>query len=68
MLERSIRSDVASLRAVLAPRSVVVVGAGSHPDSIGRLVLRQLVEGGFTGPVHLVSRHTTDYSGAADAP
>ena len=63
MLERSIRSHVASLRPMLTPRSVVVVGAGSHPDSIGRLVLRQLVEGGFAGPVHLVSRHTTDFSG-----
>src|SRR5690349_19483275 len=61
MLERSIRSDVASLRPVLAPRSVVVVGAGSHPDSVGRLVLRQLVAGGFTGPIHLVTRHPTGF-------
>ena len=61
MLERSIQSDVASLRPVLAPHSVVVVGAGSHPDSVGRLVLRQLVAGGFTGPLHLVTRHTTGF-------
>jgi GNAT superfamily N-acetyltransferase/predicted CoA-binding protein len=62
MLERSIQSDVTSLRPVLAPRSVVVIGAGSRPESVGRLVLRQLVEGGFTGPVHLVTRHTTDFA------
>lgn len=68
MLERSIRSDVASLRPVLAPRSVVVVGAGSHPSSVGRLVLRQLVEGGFAGPLHLVSRHTAGFPGVRTYP
>ncbi len=63
MLDRSIRSDVASLRAVLAPRSVVVVGVGSRPRSVGRLVLRQLVEGGFTGTVDVVSRHRSAVGG-----
>lgn len=45
----------ASLRPLLRPRSVAVVGASRKPDSLGAKVLRNLVTGGFTGPVFPVN-------------
>ncbi len=66
MLDRSVRADVESLRPVLAPRSVVVVGLGSRPDSVGRLVLGQIVAGGFTGPVDVVTSHPSGLPGVRE--
>jgi acyl-CoA synthetase (NDP forming)/GNAT superfamily N-acetyltransferase len=53
--ERERVSDIASLAAVLRPASVVVVGAGRRPGSVGHAVLRNLVDGGFTGTVTAVN-------------
>ncbi|MDT0449533.1 bifunctional acetate--CoA ligase family protein/GNAT family N-acetyltransferase [Streptomyces hesseae] len=50
-------ADVASLRPLLRPRSVAVVGAGHRPASVGRAILRNLRANGFTGPVHVVNPH-----------
>ncbi|MFC4944915.1 GNAT family N-acetyltransferase [Pseudonocardia sp. GCM10023141] len=63
VLDRAAHADLESLRPVMAPRSVVVIGAGRRPDSVGRLVLRQIVEGGFTGPVHVVNPHAAAVGG-----
>ena len=49
-------ASVASLRPVLAPRSVAVVGASSDPASVGGRVLRSIVAGGFAGVVWPVNR------------
>jgi acyl-CoA synthetase (NDP forming) len=46
---------VASLRPLLAPRSVAVVGASAREDSVGGAIYRSIVVGGFEGvaaPVH----------------
>ncbi|MFL6072097.1 MAG: GNAT family N-acetyltransferase [Mycobacteriales bacterium] len=48
-------ADVASLRALLAPASVAVVGAGRNPGGIGRAVLDNLLAAGFPGPVYPVN-------------
>ena len=46
------------LQALLAPKSIAVVGASPRERSLGRIVLRNLREGGFAGPIHLVNlRH-----------
>ena len=50
-------ADVASLRYVLAPRSVVVIGAGVRTKSVGHQVLRNLIAGGYTGSVYVVNAH-----------
>ncbi|MFF9689449.1 GNAT family N-acetyltransferase [Streptomyces sp. NPDC014623] len=50
-------ADVASLRPLLTPRSVVVVGAGRRPGSVGRSVLRNLRRTGFPGPLYAVNPH-----------
>ncbi|MFF3554116.1 GNAT family N-acetyltransferase [Streptomyces tsukubensis] len=50
-------AGVAGLLPLLRPRSVVVVGAGHRPGSMGRAILRNLRGHGFTGPVHTVNLH-----------
>ena len=42
-------------RAILNPRSVVVIGASRHPDKVGHVVLRNIVESGFPGKVYPVN-------------
>src|SRR6266571_2496635 len=44
-----------SLSAILRPRSIAVVGASRHPQSIGREILHNLVRSGFTGPIFPVN-------------
>src|SRR6266536_21726 len=53
--DRERAADVASMRAVLAPRSVAVVGASGRPRAVGHEVLRNLLDGGFTGTVYAVN-------------
>ena len=52
---RESQADVASLRPLLRPRSVVVVGASRRRATVGRAILRNIVTGGFTGPVYAVN-------------
>ena len=60
---REERADVASLTAVLAPRSVVVVGAGRGPESVGHAVLANLVRAGFSGRLAVVNPHAAQVCG-----
>ena len=50
--------------AVLAPRSVVVVGAGRGPESVGHAVLANLVRAGFPGRL-AVNPHAGQVYGVA---
>jgi acyl-CoA synthetase (NDP forming)/GNAT superfamily N-acetyltransferase len=50
-------ADVASLHRLLMPRSVVVVGAGRSPGSVGRAVLRNMRRSGFAGKMFAVNPH-----------
>jgi acetyl coenzyme A synthetase (ADP forming)-like protein len=43
------------LDAIFRPRSVAVIGASRRPLSIGREIIHNLVESGFTGPVYPVN-------------
>jgi acyl-CoA synthetase (NDP forming)/RimJ/RimL family protein N-acetyltransferase len=56
-------AERASLRALLAPASVAVVGAGHRPGSVGHETLRGLREYGFTGPLHAVNRSGAPVAG-----
>ena len=49
-LAREHRAEAISVARLVAPESVVVVGAGRDPASLGHRLLRHLLEGGFTGP------------------
>nr|WBO76075.1 GNAT family N-acetyltransferase [Streptomyces sp. SBE_14.2] len=53
--ERGRAADVASLRPLLRPESVAVVGAGRKPGSVGRAVLHQIRSGGYTGRLFAVN-------------
>jgi acetyltransferase len=53
--ERERLSTVASIRNVMAPRSIAVVGASRQPGSIGQLVFQNIMEGGFSGVVYPVN-------------
>ncbi|MFV2119597.1 GNAT family N-acetyltransferase, partial [Streptomyces sp. Act-28] len=52
---REQRAEARSVQRLLAPGSVAVVGAGRAPGGVGRTVLRNLVDAGFTGRVHAVN-------------
>jgi acyl-CoA synthetase (NDP forming)/GNAT superfamily N-acetyltransferase len=54
--ERDHFAAVASLRAILAPSSVAVVGAADTPGNVGRAVLANIAAGGFEGVVTPVNR------------
>src|SRR5881628_627799 len=50
------RDDVdRTLSAILRPRSIAVVGASRHETSIGREILHNLIEYGFSGPIYPVN-------------
>ena len=54
MERREHRAEAASVRRILRPRSVVVVGDLVNPGSPGTRVVDNLRAGGFVGAVHLV--------------
>ncbi|TQK50018.1 acyl-CoA synthetase (NDP forming) [Streptomyces sp. SLBN-118] len=54
---RASTADVASLKPLLRPRTVAVVGAGRKAGSVGRAVLRNLRTGGFAGRLDAVNPH-----------
>ncbi|PSL57313.1 acyl-CoA synthetase (NDP forming) [Saccharothrix carnea] len=66
--DREQAADVASLRAVLKPTSVVVVGASRKPSSVGNAVLANLVDGGFTGALYAVNPHARQILGVQCHP
>src|SRR5829696_646526 len=47
--------SVYRLDKLFEPRSVALVGASPREGSLGRMVLRNLREAGFPGPIHLVN-------------
>ncbi len=61
-------ANAASLRPLLAPTSVVVVGAGRRSGSVGHEVLRNILEGGFTGRVFAVNPHSSSILGVDCVP
>ena len=54
--ERDHRGVVASLRAVLAPTSIAIVGASDAPDDPGGAVLSNVVDGHFQGVATPINR------------
>ncbi len=56
-------SSPASLDAIFRPRSVAVVGASRQPDSLGRVVLHNLLAGDFSGIIFPVNPHASSIHG-----
>ena len=66
--ERERSADVASLRHVLAPASVAVIGVSQSGGSAGRAILRNITTGGFTGPVYAVGAGPAELDGVLCVP
>jgi acyl-CoA synthetase (NDP forming)/GNAT superfamily N-acetyltransferase len=66
--EREQSADVASLRHVLTPASVAVIGASRRPGSVGRAILQNIIDGGFPGPVYAVNPSAAELDGVPCVP
>ncbi|EFF93554.1 acetyltransferase, GNAT family protein, partial [Streptomyces sp. e14] len=53
---REQRAEARSVRRLLVPGSVAVVGVGRAPGGVGRSILDHIRDGGFTGRLHAVNR------------
>ena len=54
-MSREHRSESRSVRAVLHPRSVAVIGASRREDTVGRAFFDDMVAAGFAGEVYAVN-------------
>jgi acetyl coenzyme A synthetase (ADP forming)-like protein len=61
--ERNRLATAASIRPLLAPRAVAVIGASRNPSNIGRRVLDALVASGFIGSIYVVNSHAAEVGG-----
>jgi len=52
-------STVASICNILSPKSVAVVGASRSPHTLGHIVLRCILQNGYTGVVYPVNPNAT---------
>src|SRR5260370_5365149 len=53
------------LDRLLSPRSLAVVGASPHENSVGRHIIANIISAGFSGPVHVVNPHYGEIEGLA---
>jgi len=61
--ERERSADAASLRHVLAPESVVVIGAGRRRGAAGRVILDNIRAGGYAGRCYAVNPRARQIGG-----
>ena len=54
MEAREHRAESVSVRALLNPTSVVLVGASRHEGTIGHQLLKDIIHGGFAGELYVV--------------
>ena len=66
--ERERSAGVASLRHVLTPASIAVIGASRRPGSVGRAILHNITTGGFPGPVYAVNPSVAELDGVPCLP
>ena len=66
--ERERRADVESLRPLLRPGVVAIVGASRRAGSVGQAITRNAAAGGFTGRLYAVNPHATEIAGTACYP
>ncbi len=59
---------IRNLDSLFRPRSVALIGASDRPGSIGAMVLRNLREGGFKGPVYPVNPKHAELQGLTAYP
>jgi acyl-CoA synthetase (NDP forming) len=62
---RDQHAQARSIARLLHPRSIAVVGAGADEHSVGHAIVVNLLNGGYTGEVHVVNRRATVVHGIA---
>jgi acetyl coenzyme A synthetase (ADP forming)-like protein len=67
-LQREHRAEARSVAELLAPSSIAVIGAGRRRATIGHEILRNLLTGGFTGPVYPVNANARAVGGVRAFP
>jgi acetyl coenzyme A synthetase (ADP forming)-like protein len=65
---RAWTAGVHSIARILQPHSVAVIGAGRKPDGIGHAIVRNLIDGGFTGRVYPVNPNVDTLLGLTCSP
>ena len=68
MVAREQRAEARSIRRLLEPGSVAVIGASRSRDKVGQVLVRNLVQGGFTGRVYAVNPSASAVSGVPAYP
>ena len=53
------------LDRILSARSLAVIGASPHANSVGRHIIANIVAGGFAGQLHVINPHYGDIEGVA---
>ena len=66
--ERERRAEAASLRHVLAPESVVVIGASRRRGTVGRTILDNIRAGGYAGRLYTVNPRARQIAGERCLP
>lgn len=54
---------IRNLDALFSPKAVAVIGASTRPGSVGAVVMRNLLQGGFSGPIMPVNPRYTSVGG-----
>ncbi|HEX6057304.1 MAG TPA: bifunctional GNAT family N-acetyltransferase/acetate--CoA ligase family protein [Intrasporangium sp.] len=67
-LSREHRAESRSMRTILYPERVAIVGASRREDSIGALVLRNLINAGFQGELYPIHREAAEIQGLQAYP
>ncbi|HSF97137.1 MAG TPA: GNAT family N-acetyltransferase [Ornithinibacter sp.] len=73
-MSREHRAEALSVRSILHPRTIAVIGASRRRNSIGSQLLERIVAAGFTGDIHPVNpnvrtlRRRTAYPSVAAVP
>ncbi|MFG3549612.1 GNAT family N-acetyltransferase [Streptomyces sp. NPDC047725] len=63
---REHRAEARSVQRLLQPGSVAVVGTGRAPGGVGRSILGNLRDGGYTGRLHAVNKAFPEDQGNVD--
>jgi len=60
--------SIRNLKYLFDPKSVAVIGASARPQSIGNLVMKNLLEGGFEGPIMPINPNHAAIAGVLAYP
>ena len=63
MESREHRAEASSVRDLLTPSSVAVIGASRKWGTVGYQLLEHIIEGGFTGPVYAINPEALELAG-----